>query len=157
MKDFNTLTNEVDKIGKEFIAELIKQLIQADKVASGKLLKSLNYKVIEVLDNLLIQINSEAYLQYVDAGRRPGKMPPTTAIKKWIDIRKIKGRDKNGRFITKDQTAFLIARSIGRKGIKPTNVIKKSMDNILRSKKEALGKAAAKDILNILNKILVNK
>lgn len=157
MSDFIELKAQVDKFGADFISELAKQLIIADKVASGKLLRSLNYQVVEVLENLLIRINAEDYLQYVDKGRRPGKQPPISPIIKWMDVRKIKGRDKKGRFIKKEQAAFLIARAIGKKGIKPTNVIKKSIDNILRSKKEALSKAAASDISKIINKILINK
>ena len=146
-----------DRLGADFVAELGRQLIQADKVASGKLLKSLNYQVIEVLENVLIKINAEDYLSVVDKGRRPGKMPPISPIKKWMEIRKIKGRGKDGRFIKQDQAAFLIARAIGKNGIKPTNVIKKSIDTILKTKKELLSKAAAKDVQNLLNKILVTK
>lgn len=146
-----------NKIGADFVAELGRQLLQADKVATGNLLRSLNYEVIEVLENVLIRINSEDYLSIVDKGRRPGKMPPLSPIKKWIEVRKIKPKDKNGKVMKPDQAAFVIARSIGRKGIRPTNIIKKSIDNILKNKKQALEKAASKDILNLMNKILVNK
>ena len=38
------------------------------------------------------------------------KMPPTSPIKKWIDVRKIKPKD-----MTRDQLAFVIARSINMK------------------------------------------
>jgi hypothetical protein len=152
------LKKAADKLGADYIAELTKQLINANKVATGKLLKSLDYQVIEVLENILIRISSESYLTFVDKGRKPGKMPPISPIKKWISVKKIKGRDsKTGRFIKQDSLAFLIARSIGKNGIKPTNVIKKSIDNILRSKKELLGKAAAKDVSDLMNKILINK
>lgn len=157
MNEFDEFKIQVDKFGADFISELAKQLISADKVASGKLLKSLNYQVIEVLENLLIKINAEDYLIYVDKGRRPGKQPPKSSIIKWMDVRKIKGRDSKGRFIKKEQAAFLIARKIGRDGIKPTNIIKKSLDNILRQKKEILSKSMSNDLSKLINKILINK
>ena len=49
-------------------------------------------------------------------------MPPTSPIKKWIDVRKIKPKD-----MTRDQLAFVIARSIKKKGIQPTNVTQKKL------------------------------
>ena len=47
----------------------------------------------------------------------------------------------------KEQLAFLIARSIGRDGIKPTNVIKKSIENLMKAKKELLAKAYSQDLI----------
>lgn len=150
MSEFNNLKVALDQLGKDYIVELTNQLIAADKKASGNLIRSLNYEVIELMNNLLIKVSAASYLGVVDKGRRPGKQPPTGPIKKWIDIRGIKPGKKQ----TKEQLAFVIARSIGRKGIKPTNVIKKSINNILKMKKELLGKAAAKDIAAQINKIV---
>jgi hypothetical protein len=149
--EYEELKLAVDKLGKEYIAELAIQLADADKVASGKLLRSLNYYVIEVLGNFMIQVISGSYLEYVDRGRKPGKQPPQSAIKKWIDIRGI-SPDKG---MTKDGLAFVIARSIGRKGIQPTGVIKKSMANVMKSK-EILSKAAGKDVEKYIKNILIN-
>lgn len=155
---FKELKKAVNGLGKDFVGELAKQIIAADKVASGKLLGSLNYQVIEVLGNLMIRLNSEPYLINVDQGRRAGaKPPPISPIMKWIDLRKIKGRDKKtGRFITKQQTAFIIARGISKNGIKPTYVIKKAKDIVIKNKIEILAKAAQKDVMDALNKILIN-
>ena len=52
--------------------------------------------------------------------------------------------------------SFIIARSIGIKGIRPTNVIQKAKDNIIKKKTEILAKAATKDVMDALNKILIN-
>lgn len=151
MDDYRELKLAVDKLGKEYILELTKQLIAADKVASGKLLRSLNYNVIEVLGNIMLRIGAEGYLRDVDKGRKPGKMPPTSPIKKWIDVRKIKPKD-----MTRDQLAFVIAKSIKRKGIQPTNVIQKAVDNILKNKSKILAEAASKDVMKQIDKILIN-
>jgi len=41
----------------------------------------------------------------------------TKAMNKWVRARRIQFRDKNGKFLSYDSTAFLIARSVYRKGI----------------------------------------
>lgn len=155
--EFPELKKAVNKLGDEFVMELINQLLLADKAASGDLIKSLDYEVIELLDNLMIRLHSEPYLINVDQGRRAGaKPPPSSAILPWIKLRGIKGRDSKGRFITDKSLSFVIARSIGIKGIRPTNVIKRAKDNIIKKKTEILAKAATKDVMDALNKILIN-
>ena len=77
----------------------------------------------------MIRLHSEPYLINVDKGRRAGaKPPPSRAILPWIKLRGIKGRNSKGRFITDKSLSFIIARSIGIKGIRPTNVIQKAKD-----------------------------
>ena len=67
---------------------------------------------------------------------------------------KIKGlpqfRDKKGRFISNESRAFLIARSIGKKGIKPfpfiTDVVEQSENDLLYILEEALADAITHDM-----------
>ena len=154
--ELDNLKAKMNELGRDYIEELTRQLLLADKKATGNLIKSLSYDVVEVLDNVLLRIKASDYLIWVDRGRRPGKQPPSDKIKKWVQVRKIQFRNKKGRFMTYDSTAFLIARSIGKKGIKPTYVLKKTIDSIMKTKSEILGKAAAKDIEKDLRKILIN-
>ena len=44
----------------------------------------------------------------------------TKAMNKWVRARRIQFRDKKGKFLSYDSTAFLIARSVYRKGIPAT-------------------------------------
>jgi hypothetical protein len=44
----------------------------------------------------------------------------TEAMNKWVRARRIQFRDKKGKFLSYDSTAFLIARSVYRKGIPAT-------------------------------------
>lgn len=145
----------LNELGVDFIKELTKQLLSADKKATGQLINSLDYKVVEVFDELLLNILADDYLKFVDEGRKPGKMPPSKVFFRWIDARGIKFKNKKGKFISKESTAFLIARSIGRNGIKPTNVIRKTIDSVYSNKIQLLEKAAAKDIEALIEKILV--
>jgi hypothetical protein len=52
------------------------------------------------------------------SGKTKGKKGGLTeAINKWVKARRIQFRDKKGKFMSYDSTAFLISRSIYRKGI----------------------------------------
>jgi len=109
--------------------------------------RSLKDNIEPVVEDLTLTLNLPQYGIYVDSGRRPGaKMPPQKPIADWA---KSKGlppfRDKKGRFISYKTRAFLIARSISKKGIKPRpflDIFYKEMDKLLK----LLGPAAAEDI-----------
>lgn len=109
------------------------------KVASGALLNSLDYRLVDDAKN--IQIIANKYLQYVDKGRRPGSYPPIQAIKQWASIKGIP-----------QSAVFPIARKIFKFGIKPTNVIQKTVREIetsrtIRKKYEDEG------VNNLINRI----
>ena len=92
----------LDELGVDFINELTNQLLAADKKATGQLISSLNYKVVDVLDNLLLTISAEPYLKFIDEGRKPGKMPPSQVFFKWIDARGIVFKNNKGKIIKKE-------------------------------------------------------
>lgn len=121
----NYLEKVLDNMGRQFVDDLKSELISLGKVASGDLVNSINYRVQNNNGVLSIEIYSEDYLKYVDGGRRPGKMPPIKAIKPWVESKGIKFTKKGGGFITSESAAYVIAKSIGEKGIKATNVVSK--------------------------------
>lgn len=117
---------EIDLVGKALVDEIKMRLIQEGKVSSGRLLNSLSYNTIQSIEGWTIEILSEKYLEFVDKGRKPGKMPPIDDIQKWVIQKPVKFIGK-----TDSQTAFIIAKSIGKKGIVPTNIIQKSIDKVI--------------------------
>lgn len=121
--DDKELIEAINIYGAEVIAELTKQLLKADKKASGNLIKSLDHKVVKVIDNITLQILSEDYLQYVDRGRKPGSFPPVQAIAKWCTLRGIP-----------KSAAWPISYKIFKFGIKPTNVMQKTLSALERSR-----------------------
>lgn len=76
---------------------------------------------------------------YVHEGRRAGgKMPPIDAIAEWVSQKKLLNRGGKGKRLAPDSVrvrtaAFLIARSIARKGIPPKPFLK---DALLASQSE---------------------
>lgn len=59
---------------------------------------------------------------YLSEGRKPGSWPPSDAIRKWIEVKRIRPYpDRSGRIPTLKQLTYLISRKIFEVGIKPRN------------------------------------
>jgi len=104
----------------------------------ANLSKSLDYDLkVYPSGGLELGFKAADYFRYVEEGRKPGKMPPVSAIAKWIRIKPIKLRDMGytkkdgtkvkgtGRFKSKTDTninsaAYAIAKHIGAYGVEPT-------------------------------------
>ncbi len=94
------------------------------------------------------------------------KQPPIDAIKKWMRVKPLRLRDKDGRFISQqsrtitrgknkgkatdpmDGAAFLIARSIKKKGIASLKYYEKAYDETIKKAENKLSEAFAKDLFN---------
>lgn len=59
-------------------------------------------------DNVVIEVLFNNYVDYIEKGRRPGKMPPVSALKEWAQSRGIP---------TDNGTLYAIANAIKRDGI----------------------------------------
>ena len=111
----------LEKFGKYLVAESRKNLTRKKKISRGKLYDSLDYKVNVMENSINFDFIMEEYGEWVDKGRRAGKNPPFSAIREWVQQRKIQFRDNKGKFKTYDSTAWAVVKSIGKKGIKPTD------------------------------------
>lgn len=114
----------LDIFGEEFVNEIAKQLKLADKEASGNLIRSLDYKLFRTNKGFSLRLLAANYYQYVDLGRKPGKMPPIQAISEWATIRGIS-----------QDAVWPIAVSIGLRGIKPANTTEKSIQAMTQSRR----------------------
>lgn len=147
-----------DEIGEDLVKEIKRNLIKEDKKATGRLVRSIDYRLIvsesqRLVRQLRIEILGEDYLKYVDEGRRPGaKMPPPSKLDKWIVVRRLAPRNKEGKFISRKALQFLIARSIAKNGIKPTNVLDKSIKSILSKYKQKLNESAVEQFNELITK-----
>lgn len=104
--------------GKEYVNELTNQLRKLDKVATGDLIRSLDVRLIKTAFGTIytIELLAENYLQFVDAGRRPGKFAPVRALQKWARVKGIPQR-----------AVYPINLKIKEQGIKPTHVLDKTL------------------------------
>lgn len=156
MENMKELDKAINILGEELVDKLKDALKKANKSSSGNLIKSIDYKIIKKADDTIIQLLAADYLQYVDEGRKPGKMPPLKALDKWIIKRGIAPRDKKGKFIPRQSVKFLIARSIGRNGIKGIFVVRKTIEEVYSTKQELIAEAVSTDIETMIDKIIIN-
>jgi hypothetical protein len=145
----NELYKALRKIGTESVQFLTQLLTEEGHYATGNLIKSLDYDVIKDVDDLLLKLTGADYFKYVDNGRKPGKQPPIKPILSWVKHKHIKFKNYSDK-----QTAFVIARSIGKKGIKPLHATDKLINNIIQKKTQLLLNASAQDIGLYLDKII---
>ena len=145
--DNKNLSKVLESQGGKAVALLIKILTEADKKATGDLIKSLDYEVITDIHGLTLKILASDHFKYVDRGRKAGsKQPPIKPIQSWIRAKHIvfNGLDSK-------QAAFMIARSIGEKGIKPTYAKDKVNKMLQKNLSEIIKGAVGKDIQDLIN------
>lgn len=118
----------LELLGTAMVREAQAEIKRRNKVASGNLLRSINYEIKQKEDgSWAFKLNTADYGRYVELGRKPGgKFPPVDKIKGWIETRGIRDRNSLGKAIARDKEvsrlAFVIGRSIARIGIPATPI-----------------------------------
>lgn len=147
------------KIGARVIASAQSNLRRSKNHATGLLINSGAVK--EGADNSIMAGFPTKYAYYVEFGRRAGKWPPFSEILQWVKIRRIAqlhnkqerkelGVTKLQDYITQTYAAaFLIQRSIGKKGTKPHPFLRpayeKNKPTLIAVMRKAIKKVLTKD------------
>ena len=128
-----------------------------NKVASGQLRNSVSVQVKQNKQNIsVLQVMMAEYAQYVQDGRLSNKKGvPIQSLIDWIKSRKLKGRNKKGKFITDKSFAFAIQKNIKKYGIRPSNFIDISIERLLGDQRiiDAIGDATVEDLINAIEGI----
>lgn len=150
--EYINLFEKLGEIGKVLQETYREKLLRGNISQSGTLYDSVSYRLEVSGDETNLFFQAESYYINIEEGRAPNsKMPPIDEIRKWMIGRGLPN---------KSSTAFLIARSIGRKGIKPNPILRESVLELKVYEKE-LKKALELDIqsyvdANIKGKIQIN-
>lgn len=139
-----------DKLNKDLKASLELALKEggSKNVQESTVTFQPRYKISEDGTIDIQIVTQQAHWKYIEFGRRPGKMPPPNKLgKDWqvsqkIDARKVlaeikvktnKGLTRKKKELSFDkatkQLAFLIARSIGKRGLKPRPYIDRVLND----------------------------
>lgn len=121
-------------------------LTKNNRIATGKLLNSIQTEVTQNNDTYSVILNFEDYFKYVTEGRKAGKMPPVDSILDWIKVKHILPRPINGKLPTEKGLAYLIARKIGREGYEGTNDYETSIEQLNKEYIPKLQEALEKDL-----------
>ena len=143
--------------------------------ASGALRKSLTFKLKKgtVMFGSPLPYSQFIYWGVNGTEKRRGspfsygsKQPPMDAIKKWMRVKPLRLRDSKGAFVSQqdkvitrgknkgkkrnpmDGPAFLIARSIKKKGVASLKYYEKAHNETIKKAEKELGEAFAKDLFS---------
>ena len=133
--NFEDIDTALDSLMNEFQNAYASKLRDTNHYASGNL--ALNQKHYFVFDNRYyrIYLQLEDYWKYLEYGTKP-HFPPVEKIAEWIRIKPVLPRpNAKGKLPTQKQLAFLIARSISKKGTKPTHTLQQTINEFQLSKK----------------------
>ena len=148
--DFKHTMKALNDFGK-FIITTYKSQLEAEQMNNGELYRTISYSVSTGNSGWVISVSLGDYWKYVEYGRRPGKMPPVSAIENWINVKQIIPHSmtlKSGKTVipTIPQLSFLIARSIGRRGIAPKPLFQKSFEAAKQQFMQVIKDAITQDI-----------
>ena len=113
--------------------------------SSSELSNTLDFEVTTNDKGYYIKFKALDYWKYVEYGRKAGKFPNLKAIERWIQIKPIIPRPYKGKVPTAKELAYIIGRSIARKGIKPKNTLQYTLDEVMKIQSEKLEKAIGND------------
>lgn len=154
MTEFENLIKVLNEYGND-VAELYKRnLLEDNAKASGDLINSVKYIYEQRGNSYAVSLSLNDYWKYVEHGRKPGKWPPPSAIRKWIEIKPVLPRPmKNGKLPTLNQLTYLISRKIGEEGIRPRNILEKTLEDINREYEDKISEALTLDLSNSLDEV----
>jgi len=111
--------DNVMKVVQEFGMDEIAIFVAALKTQNSKhLLDGFDAETKQTLDTITLMITAPQGTYFASEGRASGQFPPVQSIRDYVKSHNIQGRDKKGRFITDNTTAFLISRKIATLGTK---------------------------------------
>ena len=129
-----SVNEALNKFAKTVISQSRANLTRGDKNVKRTLWDSLSYDLRVSKNSFSLRLKMEKYGDFQDKGVNGtevkhgspysfrDKQPPTKPLADWAKARGIRLRDEKGRFKKGDYNTigFLIARSIKKKGIKPS-------------------------------------
>jgi len=170
----SALERYLNSFGRQVVNQAKGNLASADK--GGALEKSIGFFATAQNGLVTIKFKMDSYGKFVDKGvsgtetersytdykgktlkspfrykkSKGHSQPPTKALDKWIVKKGIAPRDKEGKFMSRKSIKFLIARSIGKKGIQGISFFQKPLMLGMKEFGGKFGAAIKEDILNSL-------
>ena len=151
---FDKLIDALNDFRGEYVRELTNSLTEKNLISSGQLGESIKLNVqpkVKLFGQIYrMQIRMAEYGENVYKGRAPGKGLPVGVLEEWLKypntLQKVTGQDKQLSDYERKSLAFVINRSIKRKGIKPKNWIQPAFDKVTPKIAGVVEAAIAEDI-----------
>ena len=123
----------VQNWGNELIAQMQNRLRINNTNATSSLSQSINPQIKGTQSGYRLTVLMEDYWQYVEEGRRAGKMPPIKNIYEWIRYKRPmqdKIQQSPDKIAATKSLAYVIARKIGQKGTKAQPFVTPSLKQV---------------------------
>lgn len=133
------------------------KLIRNDRIASGQLLNSVEYRVDYNGTEYEVKLtNLQEYWKWVEDDTKP-HWPPFNAILEWVRIKPVIPRpDENGKLPTPRSLAYLIGRKISEVGTTGTHDLEQTIEEVNARYKGKLVYALQQD-LQVITKVIVGE
>jgi|TARA_R110001632_G_scaffold89362_1_gene192689 hypothetical protein len=171
----DALERYLNSFGKQ-VVNRAKGNLQKAKGGGTALENSIVFSLIEKGEDLTVRFTMASYGKFIDKGvsgtevtrsfkdykgetlkspfgyrkAKGHSQPPTKALDKWIVKKGIAPRDKEGKFMSRKSIKFLIARSIGKKGIQGLSFFQKPLMLGMKQFAPKFGAAIKEDIIKSL-------
>ena len=160
----------LNAFGMYVVQQSRSKLTQSNKNVSKRLYESLGYELKVMPSSFSMAFLMENYGEYQDKGvsgtevkynttyKYTNKMPPPSAFSQWVVRKGLKGtRDASGRFVSRKGLQFAIAKSIFKKGIKPSLFFTKPFEAAFKNLPNDIVEAYGLDVENFLKTTINNK
>ena len=160
------LKKETEKYLNDFAKYVIQQsrsnLTKGDKNVNKNLYNSLDKEIEVGANSFRLSFLMEDYGKFQDKGvsgterkyntpfSYKSKRPPLKPITDWVKNRRFQFRQKNGKFMSYQSTAFLVRNSIFKKGIKPSLFFTKPFEKAFERLPDELVDAYGLDVEQFL-------
>jgi hypothetical protein len=142
----------LDKFGKYLVTQSRANLTRQKKNVTKTLYNSLAYETKVNPKSIEFDFLMEAYGEWVDKGRKPGKMPPFGAIYAWAARKKVQFKDgKTKKFLSYAETARLVMIKIKAKGIEPSDFYTRPFNLGFKQLPDELRQAYELDVMQFLD------
>lgn len=160
------LKKETEKYLNDFAKYVIQQsrsnLTKGDKNVNKNLYNSLDKEIEVGANSFRLAFLMEDYGKFQDKGvsgterkyntpfSYKSKRPPLKPITDWVKSRRFQFRQKDGKFMSYQSTAFLVRNSIFKKGIKPSLFFTKPFEKAFERLPDELVEAYGLDVEQFL-------
>ena len=159
----DNVQKELNRFAKYVVSQSKANLTRGKKKSSNRLYDSIDYDLNVSANSFSLKFLMEEYGKFQDKGvsgtkkkydtpySYKDKMPPPNKMDKWIVKKNLKGlRNDKGQFISRKSLQFMIARSIFRKGIKPSLFFTKPFEKAFKDLPQDIVKAYALDVEELI-------
>lgn len=155
---WDNLKRVLEEFGNELRNTYQDKLIRDDKIATGELLNSVEYKVDYDDRSITLSLELAEYWKWVEEGREPGGAyppwdDPNEGILNWIKMKPVVPEERNGVLPTEKQLAFLIARKIAEEGIEPGYQLRDAKKDLMDDFEDKIDEAITLDVEQYLDVI----